>query len=132
MRVSRSNQGPRIKPCKVGVGKGMGRIGSSRKREVWRNWGNERVGKNYFKGEKRVEVEEVGEQVESDERQISFSGYRGEGFLLSNGKKTRKRSAIIAENADGLIWFADRSASIRGRTERVDGAVIKGIEWRAE
>lgn len=106
----------------------MGRIGSSRKREVWRNWGNERVGKNYFKGEKRVEVE----QVESDERQISFSGYRGEGFLLSNGKKTRKRSAIIAENADGLIWFADRSASIRGRTERVDGAVIKGIEWRAE
>lgn len=129
MRVSRSNQGPRIKPCKVGVGKGMGRIGSSRKREVWRNWGNERVGKNYFKGEKRVEVEEVGEQVESDERQISFSG---EGFLLSNGKKTRKRSAIIAENADGLIWFADRSASIRGRTERVDGAVIKGIEWRAE
>lgn len=130
--MSRSNQGPRIKPCKVGVGKGMGRIGSSRKREVWRNWGNERVGKNYFKGEKRVEVEEVGEQVESDERQISFSGYRGEGFLLSNGKKTRKRSAIIAENADGLIWFADRSASIRGRTERVDGAVIKGIEWRAE
>lgn len=125
MRVSRSNQGPRIKPCKVGVGKGMGRIGSSRKREVWRNWGNERVGKNYFKGEKRVEVE----QVESDERQISFSG---EGFLLSNGKKTRKRSAIIAENADGLIWFADRSASIRGRTETVDGAVIKGIEWRAE
>lgn len=125
MRVSRSNQGPRIKPCKVGVGKGMGRIGSSRKREVWRNWGNERVGENYFKGEKRVEVE----QVESDERQISFSG---EGFLLSNGKKTRKRSAIIAENADGLIWFADRSASIRGRTERVDGAVIKGIEWRAE
>ena len=125
MRVSRSNQGPRIKPCKVGVGKGMGRIGSSRKREVWRNWGNERVGENYFKGEKRVEVE----QVESDERQISFSG---EGFLLSNGKKTRKRSAIIAENADGLIWFADRSASIRGRTERIDGAVIKGIEWRAE
>lgn len=125
MRVSRSNQGPRIKPCKVGVGKGMGRIGSSRKREVWRNWGNERVGENYFKGEKRVEVE----QVESDERQISFSG---EGFLLSNGKKTRKRSAIIAENADGLIWFADRSASIRGRTETVDGAVIKGIEWRAE
>lgn len=123
--MSRSNQGPRIKPCKVGVGKGMGRIGSSRKREVWRNWGNERVGKNYFKGEKRVEVE----QVESDERQISFSG---EGFLLSNGKKTRKRSAIIAENADGLIWFADRSASIRGRTETVDGAVIKGIEWRAE
>lgn len=123
--MSRSNQGPRIKPCKVGVGKGMGRIGSSRKREVWRNWGNERVGENYFKGEKRVEVE----QVESDERQISFSG---EGFLLSNGKKTRKRSAIIAENADGLIWFADRSASIRGRTERVDGAVIKGIEWRAE
>lgn len=103
----------------------MGRIGSSRKREVWRNWGNERVGENYFKGEKRVEVE----QVESDERQISFSG---EGFLLSNGKKTRKRSAIIAENADGLIWFADRSASIRGRTETVDGAVIKGIEWRAE
>lgn len=83
---------------------------------MWRNWGNERVGKNYFKGEKRVEVEEVGEQVESDERQISFSG---EGFLLSNGKKTRKRSAIIAENADGLIWFADRSASIRGRTETV-------------
>lgn len=82
---------------------------------MWRNWGNERVGKNYFKGEKRVEVE----QVESDERQISFSGYRGEGFLLSNGKKTRKRSAIIAENADGLIWFADRSASIRGRTETV-------------
>ena len=123
--MSRSNQGPRIKPCKVGVGKGMGRIGSSRKREVWRNWGNERVGENYFKGEKRVEVE----QVESDERQISFSG---EGFLLSNGKKTRKRSAIIAENADGLIWFADRSASIRGRTERIDGAVIKGIEWRAE
>lgn len=24
MRVSRSNQGPRIKPCKVGVGKGDG------------------------------------------------------------------------------------------------------------
>lgn len=50
-------------------------------------------------------------------------------FLLSNGKETRERSAIISEDADGLIWFADRSASIRERTA-IDSVVIKGIEWR--
>lgn len=40
----------------------------------------------------------------------------GEDFFFFFGiGNDGKRSAIIAENADGLIWFADRSASIRGR-----------------
>lgn len=65
------------------------------------------------------------------ERQFFGISGRRKGFLLSNGKETRERSAIISEDADGLIWFADRSASIRERTA-VDSVVIKGIEWRTE
>lgn len=67
------------------------------------------------------------------ERHLQFFGISGrrKGFFFSNGKETRERSAIISEDADGLIWFADRSASIRERTA-VDSVVIKGIEWRTE
>lgn len=65
------------------------------------------------------------------ERQFFGISGRRKGFLLSNGKEMRERSAIILEDADGLIWFADRSASIRER-RAVDSVVIKGIEWRTE
>lgn len=138
MRVSRSNQGPRIDRGRWGLegvrGKGMGRIGSSRKREVWRNWGNERVRRAMGKSCFRAEGERKGwnrRRGGGGERQFFGISGRRKGFLLSNGKETRERSAIISEDADGLIWFADRSASIRERTA-VDSVVIKGIEWRTE
>lgn len=71
--------------------------------------------------------------MESKKRRWREAVFRniGEKERISNGKETRERSAIISEDADGLIWFADRSASIRERTA-VDSVVIKGIEWRTE
>lgn len=123
MRVSRSNQRPRIN-------RGTGREGFGRRVMVQRDGGLAEEGSAAKLGERKGEKgDEKGflwrkgwmeEEVSKSKARkgnswISFgiSGRTkgGEDFFFGIGND-RKRSAIIAEN---LIWFADRSASIRGR-----------------